>query len=151
MKSKIKFENIISTESLYSNTSNDMSNKKRLELERLFLNRIKQSVELIKTNESVFSKANSTKTIVTTIKDVTFYNGYSILYATFSFRKSDLLRDPSFISRLDSLLHVGYDDDVLLDAPVKRILCRMALRKLSARSVSILVDSYKCASELFSR
>lgn len=68
---------------------------------------------------------------------VTLYNGYSIMYATFRFRKSDVLKDPSFI----------YD----LDAPVKRILCRMALRRLSARSVYILVDSYKCVSELFSR
>lgn len=82
---------------------------------------------------------------------VTLYNGYSIMYATFRFRKSDLLRDPSFIYDLDCLLHAGLDDDALLDAPVKRILCRMALRRLSARSVYILVDSYKCVSELFSR
>lgn len=82
---------------------------------------------------------------------VTLYNGYSIMFATFHFRKSELLKDPSFIYDLDCLLHVGLDDDVLLDAPVKRILCRIALRRLSARSVYILVDSYKCVSELFSR
>lgn len=82
---------------------------------------------------------------------VTLYNGYSIMYATFRFRKSDVLRDPFFIYDLDCLLHVGLDDDALLDSPVKRILCRMALRRLSARSVYILVDSYKCVSELLSR
>lgn len=82
---------------------------------------------------------------------VTLYNGYSIMYATLRFRKSDVLRDPFFTSSLDDLVAAGLDDSVLLDAPLKRILCRMALRRLSARSVYILVDSYKCVSELFSR
>ena len=70
MKSKIKFENLISAKILYSDTSNEMSNKKGLELERLFLNRINQSIELIKTSESGLSKTKSAETIVTTIKDM---------------------------------------------------------------------------------
>ena len=82
---------------------------------------------------------------------VTLYNGYNIMFATFRFRKSAIMHDLYFIGSIDELFSAGLDDFSLLEAPVKRILCRMALNRLSSRSLDILVDSYKCASELFSR
>lgn len=82
---------------------------------------------------------------------VTLFNGYNIMFATFRFRKSDILHDPYFNGSIDELLFAGLDDFSLLEFPVKRILCRMALNRLSSRSLDILADSYKCVSELFSR
>lgn len=77
---------------------------------------------------------------------VTLYNGYSIMFASFHFRKSALLRDPFLISLISELW-----SDPLVSSPYesvfKRCLCRMALCRLSVRSLNILVDSYKCVSE----
>lgn len=81
---------------------------------------------------------------------VTLYNGYSIMFATFRFRKSVVLKDSFFDLYVDELLSAGMDDIPLFEPAFKRILCRMALRRLSSRSLDILVDSYKCVSE-FSR
>ena len=77
---------------------------------------------------------------------VTLYNGYSIMFATFHFRKSAVLRDFSFSFYIDELLSDGKDTS-LFEPLFKRCLCRMALRRLSFRSLNILVDSYKCVSE----
>lgn len=77
---------------------------------------------------------------------VTLYNGYSIMFATFHFRKSAVLRDSFFSFYVDELLSDGKDIS-LFDPLFKRCLCRMALRRLSVRSLDILVDSYKCVSE----
>lgn len=81
---------------------------------------------------------------------VTLYNGYSIMFATFHFRKSVLLSDPFFTSLIAELW-----SDPLVTSPyesvLKRCLCRMALRRLSCRSLDILVDSYKSVSEFLSR
>ena len=77
---------------------------------------------------------------------VTLYNGYSIMFATFHFRKSAVLRDFSFSFYIDELMSDGQDTS-LYEPFFKRCLCRMALRRLSVRSLNILVDSYKCVSE----
>lgn len=76
---------------------------------------------------------------------VTLYNGYSIMFASCHFRKSALMRNEDFLFWLSA-----FEDSSSFELPLKRILCRMALRRLSARSLNILVDSYKCVSE-FSR
>ena len=73
---------------------------------------------------------------------VTLYNGYSILFATFHFRKSALMRDTGFLFRF-SYSEASSSFGILL----KRILCRMAVSRLSSRSQDILLDSYKCVSE----
>lgn len=80
---------------------------------------------------------------------VTLYNGYSIMYVTFRFRKSDVLRDSFFSSHLDEALSSAANISVY-ESFFKRYLCLMALRRLSVRSLEILVDSYCSVSE-FSR
>lgn len=77
---------------------------------------------------------------------VTLYNGYSIMFASFHFRKSALMRNVGY---LFSSSH--FEDSSSYDLPLKRILCRMAVLRLSSRSQDILVDSYKCVSEFRSR
>ena len=81
---------------------------------------------------------------------VTLYNGYSIMFATFHFRKSRLLIDPFFVSSL-GLIISEFEDVSSHDSLIKRTLCRMALLSLSTRSLGILVDSYKSVSEFLSR
>lgn len=77
---------------------------------------------------------------------VTLYNGYSIMFASCHFRKSALMRTDGFLFFL-SLFEVSSS----FELPLKRFLCRMAVSRLSSRSLDILVDSYKCASEFRSR
>lgn len=77
---------------------------------------------------------------------VTLYNGYSIMFASCHFRKSALMRTEGFLFWLSPFEHSSS-----FELPLKRILCRMAVSRLSSRSLDILVDSYKCASEFRSR
>ena len=77
---------------------------------------------------------------------VTLYNGYSIMFASFHFRKSALMRDSGFLFSVSSFV-----DSLSFDLPLKRILCRMAVCRLSSRSQDILVDSYKSVSDFLSR
>lgn len=77
---------------------------------------------------------------------VTIYNGYSIMFATIHFRKSALMRDTGFLFSISPSV-----DSLSFDLPLKRILCRMAVSRLSSRSQDILVDSYKSVSEFLSR
>ena len=77
---------------------------------------------------------------------VTIYNGYSIMFATFPYRKSAVLRDPFFSSHLDEALSSAADISVY-EPFFKRCLCLMALRRLSSSSLEILVDSYCNVSE----
>lgn len=77
---------------------------------------------------------------------VTLYNGYSIMFASFHFRKSALMRNEGFLFRFSN-----FEDSSSYELPLKRILCRMAVLRLSSRSQDILVDSYKCVSEFRSR
>lgn len=77
---------------------------------------------------------------------VTLYNGYSIMFASCHFRKSALMRTEGFLFWLSP-----FEDSSSFELPLKRILCRMAVSRLSSRSLDILVDSYKCASEFRSR
>lgn len=77
---------------------------------------------------------------------VTLYNGYSIMFATFRFRKSALMRNDGFLFRFST-----FEDSSSYELPLKRILCRMAVSRLSSRSLDILVDSYKSVSEFLSR
>lgn len=80
---------------------------------------------------------------------VTIFNGYSILFASFPFRKSALMQDEYFLTSLDTLrLFLGPVEPSFLEDPVKRVLCRMALKRLSPRSQRILHDSYICAAKL---
>lgn len=74
---------------------------------------------------------------------VTLYNGYSIMFATFRFRKSALLKDSYFLFFMEGLI-----DFAQFEPSFQRLLCRMAVSRLSRRSQDILVDSYKCVSEL---
>lgn len=77
---------------------------------------------------------------------VTLYNGYSMMFVNFRFRKCDLLKEPSFLRDLYELQDL---DLISLGDPVLRLLCRLALSHLSSRSLDILSDSYKSASEFF--
>ena len=81
---------------------------------------------------------------------VTIFNGYSIMFATFHFRKSRLLKDPFFIFSL-GLIISEFEDVSSHESLIKRTLCRMALLRLSTRSLDILKDSYKSVSEFLSR
>lgn len=78
---------------------------------------------------------------------VSIYNGYSIMFATFHFRKSYLMADALFLSKLDSLKS-DFDDPALRELPLLRFLCFMAVRRLSHRSQRILQDSYFCAADI---
>ena len=80
---------------------------------------------------------------------VTIYNGYSIMFATFPYRKADLMQDEEFLISLDTLrLFFGPVEPSFMEDPVKRVLCRMALKRLSPRSQRILHDSYICTADL---
>lgn len=82
---------------------------------------------------------------------VTIFNGYSIMFATFTYRKADLMRNEDFLTSLDTLkLFYGQVEPSFMEDPVKRVLCNMALKRLSPRSQRILHDSYICTADLHS-
>lgn len=83
---------------------------------------------------------------------VTIYNGYSIMFASFPFRKADLMQNEEFLYSLDTLkLFYGPVESSFMEFPVKCVLCRLALKRLSPRSQRILHDSYICTADLHSK
>lgn len=83
---------------------------------------------------------------------VTIFTGYSIMFASFPYRKAELMQNEFFLTSLDTLrLFYGPVEPSFMEDPVKRVLCNMALKRLSPRSQRILHDSYICTADLHSK